>query len=245
MTQRLIKYALNADNNLMFVDDVPNGLECGCICPGCKEKLIAKNDGKIREHHYAHASNKECITGYQTMIHLLAKAIIFNNKLLPGFVINNKLLAAKQIALEFHWEELYIIPDIVAIAPVPINYSLLGSNIGAIINDIPLIIEIYVTHKVDEEKAKIIKTAGIPAVEIDLSKSEATTAEELIKDIYNPANWSFINKDIGQKYIPKINLNIPNMYGIFPPTYPTRPTRPTTPRRNSYGYRGGYHKRRR
>lgn len=239
---RLIKYALDSNNNLMFVDNVPNGLECGCICPGCKEKLIAKNDGKIREHHYAHTSNKECITGYQTMIHLLAKAIIFKNKVLPGFVINNQLLQAKQIGLEFRMDDLNIIPDIIAIAPVPINYSLLGSSIGSIIKDIPLIIEIYVTHKVDEEKAKIIKKAGIPAVEIDLSKSEATTEEELIKDIYNPQNWSYINKDIGQNYVPRLNLNIPNPYGLFPPSYPTRPT---TPRRGNSGYRGGYHRRRR
>lgn len=241
-TNKLIKYALDANNNLMFVDNVPNGLECGCVCPGCKEKLIAKNDGKIREHHYAHASNKECITGYQTMIHLLAKAIIFNNKILPGFVINNKLLQATQIGCEVRLEEYNIIPDIIALAPVPINYSYIGMNIGSVTKEVPFIIEIYVTHKVDEEKAKIIKESGIPAVEIDLSKSEATTAEELIKDIYNSANWNYINKVIGKKFIPQINLNIPNPYALFPQTYPTRPT---TPRRGNSGYRGRYHRRRR
>lgn len=200
---RLIKYAIDAENRLMFVDDVPNGLECGCVCPGCKEKLIAKNDGKIREHHFAHASNKECITGYQTMIHLLAKAIIFNKKVLPGFAINNKLLVAKQIGLEVRLEDLNIIPDILAIASVPVNLNFMGTSIGAITKDIPLIIEIFVTHKVDEEKAKLIKNAGIPAIEIDLSKSEATTAEDLIKDIYNPQNCTFINQDIGKQYISK------------------------------------------
>ena len=237
---RLIKYAIDAENRLMFVDDVPNGLECGCVCPGCKEKLIAKNYGKIREHHFAHASNKECITGYQTMIHLLAKAIIFNKKVLPGFAINNKLLVAKQIGLEVRLEDLNIIPDILAIASVPVNLNFMGTSIGAITKDIPLIIEIFVTHKVDEEKTKIIKNAGIPAIEIDLSKSEATTAEDLIKDIYNPQNCTFINQDIGKQYIPKINLNLPPMYGMFPPSYPTR----TTTRRGNNGYRGYYREKR-
>lgn len=241
-TNKLIKYALDANNNLMFVDNVPNGLECGCVCPGCKEKLIAKNDGKIREHHYAHASNKECITGYQTMIHLLAKAIIFQKRILPGFGINNQPIVATQIGCEVRLDELNIIPDVLAIAPVPLNINYIGLNIGTATKEIPFIIEIYVTHKVDEEKAKIIKESGIPAVEIDLSKSEATTAEELIKDIYNPANWTHINKEIGQKLLPKINLNIPSLYGLFPPTYPTRPT---TPRRGNSGYRGGYYRRRR
>lgn len=234
MTTRLIKYALNSENNLMFIDNVPNGLEYGCICPGCKEKLIAKNDGKIREHHFAHTSNKECITGYQTMIHLLAKAIIFNKRILPGFAMNNKPIVATQIGCEVRLEDLNIIPDVLAIAPVELNYSYIGMNIGSITKEIPFIIEIYVTHKVDEEKAKIIKDSGIPAVEIDLSKSEATTAEELIKEIYTPANWTYINKEIGQKLVPKINLNLPPVYGMFPPSYPTRPT---TPKRGNYGYR--------
>lgn len=239
-TNRLIKYAINAENRLMFVDDVPNGLECDCVCPGCKEKLIAKNDGKIREHHFAHVSNKECITGYQTMIHLLAKAIIFNKRILPGFAMNNQPIVASQIGCEVQLEDLNIIPDILAIAPVQLNLGYMGLNVGTATKDIPFIIEIYVTHKVDDGKAKIIKDSGIPAVEIDLSKSEATTANELIKDIYNPSNWTYINKEIGQKLLPKINLNLPSMYGLFPPSYPTR----TTTRRGNYGYRGYYRKKR-
>ena len=236
-TNRLIKYALDAEQRLMFIDNVPNGLDCGCVCPGCKEKLIAKNDGKIREHHFAHASNKECITGYQTMIHLLAKAIILQNKVLPGFGINKKPVIATEIALEYRLEDLNIIPDILAVAPVQINYNYIGS----IQRNIPFIIEIYVTHKVDEEKAKIIKDSGIPAVEINLSKSEATTAEELAKEIYNSENWNYINKDIGKQFIPDIKLNIPNLYGLLPSVYPSRSP---SPRRSNYGHRG-YYKRRR
>ena len=242
MTTKLIKYAINADKNLMFIDNVPNGLECGCICPGCKEKLIAKNDGKIREHHFAHASNKECITGYQTMIHLLAKAIICSNHILPGFGINNNPIVATQIGCEVRLDDFNIVPDIIAIAPVPLNINYVGVNIGTATKDIPFIIEIYVTHKVDEEKAKKIKESGIPAVEIDLSKSEATTADELVKDIYNPKNWTHINKEIGQKILPKININLPSMYGLFPQTQQTRTI--TSSKRGNYGYRS-YHKRKR
>ena len=234
-THKLLTYALNADNRLMYINDVPNGLECNCICPGCKEKLIAKNDGKVREHHFAHASNKECITGYQTMIHLLAKAIIVNKRILPGFGINNKPVVASQIGCEVRLNDLNIIPDVIALAPVQINYNYIGS----IQKEIPFIIEIYVTHKVDEEKAMIIKDSGIPAIEIDLSKSEATTAEELIKEIYNPANWNYINKEVGKQFIPRININMPNLAGLLPYTYPARHTN----RRNNSGYRN-YYKRR-
>jgi hypothetical protein len=236
-TNRLIKYALNTENKLMFIDDVPNGLECGCVCPGCKEKLIAKNDGKIREHHFAHTSNTECVTGYQTMIHLLAKAIIAKYKMIPGFGSDNKLFVASQIGCEIRLDPLNIIPDIIAVAQVQLNYN----NVGSITSTIPFIIEIYVTHKVDEEKAKIIKAAGIPAIEIDLSKSEATTEEELIKDIYNSANWNYINREPGPRFVP--SLNIQNLYNLFPRSYYSRLTN-TTPRRNNYRYKGYYRKRR-
>ena len=236
-TNRLIKYAINTENRLMFIDDVPNGLECNCICPGCKEKLIAKNNGKIRDHHFAHSNNNECVSGYQTMIHLLAKAIIMNKRIIPGFAPNNKFLEASEIACEVRLEEYNIIPDLLAFAPVPINYQ----YIGFVQKLIPFIIEIYVTHKVDEEKTNIIKKSGIPAIEINLSKTEATTAEELIKDIYNPANWNYVNKDIGKQFVPDIRLNLPNLYGLLPAVYSTRTA---STRRSNYGHRGYYKKRR-
>lgn len=42
-TKKLLTYALNAENQIKNINEVPNGLECNCICPGCKEPLIAKN----------------------------------------------------------------------------------------------------------------------------------------------------------------------------------------------------------
>ena len=46
-THKLLTYALNSDNRLMYINDVPNGLECNCICPGCKEKLMGKFENTI------------------------------------------------------------------------------------------------------------------------------------------------------------------------------------------------------
>ena len=215
MNKALLTYALNKDGNLVHVDSVKNGLECCCTCPGCNTPVIAKNEGEIREHHFAHANNEECVTGYQTMIHLLAKAIILEKRIIPGFGQNGKLIIASKIRSEVRLENLNIIPDVLAIAPVQLVYG----AIGTITKDIPFIIEIRVTHKVDDEKANIIIKAGIPAVEIDLSKSTATTAEELLKDILNPENWKYINKDVGQQFAPRItlpSLPIRRAYGINP-----------------------------
>ena len=73
-----INYALNENQKLVFVDDVPNGKECGCVCPNCGEKLMAKNGGSKREHHFAHLSGTECESAYESMLHLLAKERIRN-----------------------------------------------------------------------------------------------------------------------------------------------------------------------
>ena len=35
----LLTYALNAENQLVQVDDVPNGNACNCICPHCKKPV--------------------------------------------------------------------------------------------------------------------------------------------------------------------------------------------------------------
>lgn len=202
MNNTLLAYAFNADKKLVHIDTVKNGLECNCTCPGCNEFLIAKNDGKIREHHFAHLSGNDCGTGYMTIRHIWGEEIILENKTLPIAVDGKKMyLKTDRIGREITLTDLNIIPDVFARAVLPFNY--LGLQLPG---DIPFIVEIYVTHKVDDNKATVIKRAGIPAVEIDLSKSTATTKEELIKDISNQENWNVINDKIGGRFLPRINL---------------------------------------
>lgn len=209
-THKFLTYALNSDNRLMYINDVPNGLECNCICPGCKEKLIAKNDGKVREHHFAHASNKECITGYQTMIHLLAKDIIENFKIFP-MALNGKYLSACEVYKEVNLNQFGFIPDIFGFTPITDGPNIIGK--------IPVIIEIFVTHKVDEEKKNKIIKAGIPAMEIDLSTVKFSTINELAKEIYNSKNWNLINGKIGQQYLPQIQIPVQQLVNMYRATF--------------------------
>ena len=39
---------------LIHVSSVPNGLMCGCVCPSCEGKLVAKNRGVQKSPHFAH-----------------------------------------------------------------------------------------------------------------------------------------------------------------------------------------------
>ena len=67
-------YALK-DGNIVSIDDVPSGKECGCVCPACGDELIARK-GQKRMHHFAHRSNEDCEYGYESSLHLAAKDIL-------------------------------------------------------------------------------------------------------------------------------------------------------------------------
>lgn len=69
----LLTYALNSIGNLVYIDEVDTGQLCNCYCQSCKEKLVAKNGGMKRVHHFAHASGVDCENAYETMLHQLAK----------------------------------------------------------------------------------------------------------------------------------------------------------------------------
>ena len=57
MEKKLIfSWAENADGKIVHVDEVPRGLQCGCSCPHCHERLMARH-GDVREHGFAHHSD--------------------------------------------------------------------------------------------------------------------------------------------------------------------------------------------
>lgn len=60
MNFNLIPFGLNTDGKLVDVHDVPNGKNCGCVCPSCHTPLNARQ-GDIKEWHFAHLSNKDSI----------------------------------------------------------------------------------------------------------------------------------------------------------------------------------------
>lgn len=83
--EKLLTYAINANEDFVHVDEVPNGNSCGCKCPACGEPLMARNNGTRRKHHFAHRSGIDCKFAYETMLHRLAK-----EKIMKAFLSNDE-----------------------------------------------------------------------------------------------------------------------------------------------------------
>lgn len=200
------------DNKTIMISDLTEddrGLNCRCYCPYCNEQLVAKL-GKIREHHFAHNSHTNvCTYGTETGLHKLAKEILesANYILLPPLKVVYK---SKSINLnDFHIcyknktpykntpydsSKFIIESDKLYYDSVKIENRLGNIHNGVIIPDIiiykkdtPLIIEIAVSHKVDENKLKKIKNKNISAIEILLKQEDlfALSKEELTNEIIN------------------------------------------------------------
>lgn len=157
-----LPYGINTIREVVYIDNAKNGIECECICPACKSPLVAKNGGQKREHHFAHLNIVECEHGYQSALHYMAKDLFLEMEYLT-FVKNEKLVKYKIDSVELERKVSDIIPDILVTCD--------GKQ---------FIVEIYVTHSVDDEKKEKIKSLQMSAIEIDLSKFRNETIDKEI-----------------------------------------------------------------
>jgi len=156
-------YGQRKDGHICHVDDVPNGKACGCVCPSCGEPLEAKQ-GTIKIHHFAHIGGSECAYVRQTNIHCMAEEILEESKTLV-FPKSEEVCFKNQTALFFPFQQCHV------------DEVMLEKRVSDFIPDIiiksrrmTILVEIFVTHPVDEpKKDKIRKSDADLAIEIDLS----------------------------------------------------------------------------
>lgn len=174
--ERKLPFGLK-NGSLVDVTQVNSGLECGCICPACGSALVARKGSKTI-HHFAHHNTAECKGAYQTALHLAAKEIFGKHKKIripavsptlgnssAGIVLHSdQLLTFESVILEKKLDK--FIPDIIL--------ELKGYK---------LLIEIAVTHFVDDAKKEAIKNIGISALEIDLSGLNREITLKELEDI--------------------------------------------------------------
>ena len=161
-----LTYALDEGGALVHVDDVAKGAKCACRCPHCDAPLYAKNAGTQREHHFAHAHGHECEGAYESSLHLLAKEILQETGriMLPrsnGGHFPTGSVRIRNVEIE-KWDD---------------RYGIRPDAEGIMDNGERLLIEFYVSHKVDGKKRQIIVDNHLKCIEIDINYQALDKAE--------------------------------------------------------------------
>lgn len=189
-------YAL-CDDELVNISQVCSGLKCNCVCPACGSKLVARK-GEKKIHHFAHYNTEECEYGYETSLHLGAKQIL----------LEAKEITLPDVYLRFpnsHKEKELISPA----QRIKIDTVVLEKGIDDIIpdviikvNDKFLMLEIFVTHRIDDIKLNKIRKIGISTIEIDFSRQkDIITYEKLKETIINGIeDKEWIYNSLEEKY---------------------------------------------
>jgi hypothetical protein len=171
---------------IVHISEVRSGLACGCACPACGARLVARR-GAIRAHHFGHYEAAECRYAAETALHGFAKHVLltYRRLLLPAAVAATD---ARQVEVATGRE-------------VAVDNAALEQRLGDVVPDVivtvrgrTLLVEIAVTHFCRPAKLARIRALGLPAIEIDLSAvardaGPRAIAAAILRD--GPRRWLF------------------------------------------------------
>ncbi len=178
----LLRWALDNEGELVFINNVANGLACNCVCPHCKSRLIARNGGEKREAHFAHEKGSDCGEGYETALHLLAKEIISKEK---------KIMCPTYKGLDIPLTNQCTFQS-VEVEERNDSNDLQPDCVGVTEDGMRIHIEIFVTHRVDDEKMAKLKKENLNCMEINISRDFPDDIELLTDYLLNKQekrNW--------------------------------------------------------
>lgn len=169
--------------------EVAKGKACDCVCPGCHAPLSAKAQNSRRKRpHFAHLVDMGCTTGRETGIHLRAKQLIAERRrlLLPTWMGSPQMTPnpplEQDISGYWHQGRGVDVPERWG----TLNEVRLEHRMGAFTPDVlavedeeALLIEVRVTHAVDEPKLEWARSAGYRMLEIDLSRLDRNTPHDI------------------------------------------------------------------
>lgn len=192
-----MQFALK-EGKIVHISEVENGLKCNSICASCKGSLIARK-GKIKIPHFAHVSKLDCPYGIETAIHIAAKELFKHKKTirLPEVSISHGVKRKEKKILHT--------ARYINITGVKLEHKLEGiiPDVLLSVNGNELIVEIKVTHGIDDIKLEKIRKLGISAIEIDLSKKnkfvEKDELESMIIDELQNKRWVYNKKAENEK----------------------------------------------
>lgn len=161
------------DGKLIHISNVPSGLACECVCASCHIPLVAKKGPKYA-HCFAHYKADECDHAVETALHFAAKQVLEESAqiTLPELLIHEQVTGetcgqsmSKSGSAIVCNEHTVIIEDI----KLEQSLGCIIPDVMAFINGAWFLIEVAVTHFVDETKEQKLQDLKMPCIEIDLS----------------------------------------------------------------------------
>lgn len=170
-----------SDNRWVDVHMVPNGSKSDCICPICRDDLIARNGGTSgRIHHFSHKA--DCAASYETVVHETAKQIIKDLGFIWLPIGDGKKFAFAGSTLENRYDRVQ--PDVTVWSP--------GGR--------KLAVEIYVTHPVGDEKLDRLRELQMSCVEYNLSNLPRDISYEALTRMFADGDldslWVYNHRDV-------------------------------------------------
>lgn len=173
----VFSWAENSQGKMVHVDDVPRGLACGCVCPCCHERLLARH-GDVKEHGFAHHSDsrganlKIC---YMVSLYKLAEQIIETRKRVhvPSYygIFPGKDIEFVEVKIDGRFEREDKQPDVMATSRDGKKY----------------IIEFTFDYKVQHKQAVDYK--NLNCLEINLSGQTLETVERFLLEDDKDRKW--------------------------------------------------------
>jgi len=154
-----------------------------CICPKCKQPLIAKNEGKTRQKHFAHQGEygdkvlHTCHNYYITALHRLAEQIIRDRKSVMAPPYKDEIEAHRiqfvDVEVEERNDRADMQPDIVGITDKGLR----------------CLIEIRNTNKISPCKKEKIINDGLVCMEIDVRDVKLEELEDFLLNSSEHRTW--------------------------------------------------------
>ena len=183
------------EEKLLHISEVSRGLACGCACPSCGDRLVARQ-GPVREHHFAHAAVSDCRTAVETTLHLAAKEILASRKeiVLPSVEIQfhfHRYCDSSDKSLTLAPERRYQLTSVA----LERRLTNIVPDVLAHVGNHPLLIELRVTHGIEAQKLARIQSLDMSTVEIDLSAAPRDLPwkdlEELVVESGTHKQWIY------------------------------------------------------
>jgi len=182
------------NGELLHISNVKPGLDCGCVCPGCGQQLIAKK-GPQKAEHFAHYEADECAGALESALHLAAKSVLENAGRISLPAVRAEF--SRTLHIELSGNRSYKIDSIK-------SETKLGNIIPDLTLDIgghKLLVEMLVTHGIDEEKLAQIRKLKVSVLEVDLSSAPRDLPLDSISKLVvdNLENKRWVNNERANK----------------------------------------------